>query len=300
MPNPIRLEEFLELPVEEVADRVRAGGVRVCVFPFNGTRRWFLLEHGKNIQGDAVNAYNDRTGERYIDMYQMLFAHGLETVLAPVFGGDILDRGQEYMDAIGSAMVRLAEHPDFLAFYRNHEVRVHFYGEYRKKFQNGPYAYIIDAFDKVTRETSHNGKHRLFYGVFANDATEAVAEYSIQTYQRYSRPPTRREIIEHYYGEFIEKADIFVGFERFSVFDYPLLNLGDESLYFTAAPSLFMSGAQFRHILYDHLYLRPVAEPDYRTMSGSDLAAMKEYYELHRQITYGVGELRSGIWYAKS
>lgn len=293
-------EQFIQLPIKKVAELVRAGGLRTCVFPFNGTRRWFLLEHGHKKNLDMNNAYNDLTGRRYIEMYQMLFDHGLETVLAPVFGGDIMERGHEYMAVIGSAMSRLADHPEFLSFYKSRDVRVHFYGDYRKKFQGTPYAYIADLFDKVTHETSQHKGHRLFYGVFANDATEAIAEISVNYYHTHSRLPMRNEIIEQYYGEYIQKADMFIGFEKFSAFDYPLLNSGDESLYFTAAPSLFMSEAQLREILHDHLYLRPIEEPDYLDMPEGDLAAMREFYERNRKTTYGVGEVRGGIWYLKS
>ena len=47
-PNIPSLEEFLNLPVEEVAKAVRAKSPKSIVFPFNGTRRWFLLEHGRS------------------------------------------------------------------------------------------------------------------------------------------------------------------------------------------------------------------------------------------------------------
>lgn len=300
MNKRIALDQFLKLPREEVAALVRSGGLRVCVFPFNGTRRWFFLEHGHEKHPDMLKAYNELTGKRYIEMYRMLFEHGIETVLAPVFGGDIMDRGREYMDVIGAAMTNLANHPDFLSFYREMDVRVHYYGDYRKVFADGPYAYINETFDKSTEGTSQHKKYRLFYGVFGNDASEAVAEISVQFFQRHSRIPTRRELVEWYYGEFIENADIFIGFEKFSVFDYPLLNLGNESLYFTAAPSLFMTEAQLRAILYDHLYLRTVEEPDYQAMSKLQFEAMRKYYDEHRETTYGLGEVRDGIWYLKS
>ncbi|MCQ3935680.1 MAG: diterpene synthase [Chloroflexi bacterium] len=300
MSKQIALKQFLELPVEEAAEIVRAGNVKVCVFPFNGTRRWFLLEHGHKKHEDISRAYNDLTGKRYIEMYQMLFRHGIETVVAPIFGGDIMERGEEYMNSIGSAMSHLAEHPDFLSFYREFDVRVRFYGDYRKKLHDGAYSFICDKFDKITQETIGHGKHRLFYGVFANDATEAVAEIAVNLHRKSSQIPGRREIVEQYYGEYIEKADIFIGFEKFSVFDYPLLNTGNESLYFTAAPSLFMTESQLRYILYDHLYLRPVSEPDYQSIPRNEFEFMKQYYEKNRQTTYGVGELRGGIWYLKS
>jgi len=295
----ISREQFIELPLEAVAEQVRAGNLKTCVFPFNGTRRWFLLEHGHKQHPDMLRSYNDLTGMRYIEMFQMLFDHGIETVLAPVFGGDIMDRGDEYMEAIGSAMTRLADHPDFRSFYDEYSVRVRFYGEFRKKFQQGPYAYICDRFDQVGFDTAHYNKHRLLYGVFASDATESVSDISVKFHQLYQRLPTRKEIIERYYGDYIEKADLFIGFEKFTIFDYPLLSTGDESLYFTAAPSLFMTIAQLRCILYDYLYLRTIPEPDYYSMSGEEFKSMKEFYEVHRETTYGTGEVRGGIWYIK-
>ena len=73
------------------------------------------------------------------------------------------------------------------------------------------------------------------------DATATTAELSVNHFQKTGKIPSRRELIEQYYGEYIEKADIFIGFEKFNVFDYPMLGWGEESLYFTAAPSLYLS-----------------------------------------------------------
>lgn len=299
MSKPVDLEQFLALPTSEVAEIVRDSGTKTCVFPFNGTRRWFLLEHGHEKFANMFEAYNDLTGKRYIEMYQMLFNHGIENVIAPVFGGDIMERGQEYMEAIGAAMSRLAEHPDFTTFYEEHNVRVHFYGDYGKKFQDTPYAYLTNIFADIASQTSAHKRNHLFYGVFGNDATEFIAEFSLKFYQTNERHPTRKEIVEQYYGEYVDAASICIGFEKFSVFDYPMLNTGEEDLYFTAAPSLYMTDSQIRKILFDHIYLRPQKEPDYSLMSHTQILAMKEYYTAHRDTTYGVGEIRDSIWYAK-
>jgi len=293
-------EKFLNLPTEEIANIIRAGGSRVCVFPFNGTRRWFLLEHGRENHADPVQAYIDLTSKGYIKVYEMLFDYGLDTIVAPVFGGEILNRGEEYMEQIGTGMKLLAEHPYFLEFYEKYDVRVHFYGDYRKELSKTPYAYIADIFDDLAKKTAKNKRCRLFYGVFGSDATETIAELSVEYHQKTNRIPTRRELIELYYGEHIEKADIFIGFEKFNVFDYPLLGWGEESLYFTVAPSLYMNGNLLRNILYDYLYLRPVQDPDYFTMPKKDFENMNSFYEANREVVFGIGEMRGGIWYPKS
>jgi tuberculosinol/isotuberculosinol synthase len=289
--------EFLNLPTEEVANIVRTGGSKVCVFPFNGTRRWFLLEYGRDFDGDAAENYVALTTQGYIDTYKLVFDHGIDTVVAPVFGGEILNRGEEYMREIGANMSLLATHPAFVEFYETYDIRIHFYGDYRKKLSGTPYAYLCDAFDEITHKTAHHTRRRLFYGVWADESTETIADLSVKHFQDTGKTPSRRELIEQYYGEYIEKADIFIGFEKFNVFDYPMLAWGEESLYFTVTPSLYLNDRQLRNILYDYVYLRPVQDPDYFTMPDEDFEAMRKFYEVNRETTFGVGEIRGGIWY---
>ena len=293
-------DQFLNLPAEKVADIVRAGGSKVCVFPFNGTRRWFLLEYGRDLDGDAVQNYIELTTQGYINAYKLVFDHGIDIIVAPVFGGEIMNRGDEYMREVGTSMELLATHPAFIEFYEAHDIRVHFYGDYRKQLRKTPYTNICDSFDKITKETAQNTKRRLFYGVWADASTETIAELSVKHFQETGEIPTRRDLIEEYYGEYIEKADIFIGFEKFNVFDYPMLGWGEESLYYTIAPSLYMNSRQLKNILYDYVYLRPVQDPDYYTMPEKDFEAMRQFYKLNREVTFGVGEMRGGIWYARS
>jgi len=294
------LEAFLQLSTGEVAHLVRARGPQVCVFPINGTRRWFMLEHAQAAaqSTDPTQAYIEISGRAHLALYQMLFDHGLDTVLTPVFGAELLTRGEEYMQRIGAdGLARLTDHPDFLNFYDDHDVRVRFYGDYRNQLAPTPHAWLNDRFDALTQQTLPHTHARLFYGVFGNDATEAVAAYAIQYHQQHGRAPDRRAIVEMYYGEYVPPASLFIGFDKFSAFDMPLLALGEEDLYFSVAPSLYLTEKQLRIILYDHLYTRRVAEPDYVAMPREDLGFMKKFYAANREQTLGVGKLRGGIWY---
>lgn len=293
----ISLEDFLQLSTEKVAELVRAAGQIVCVFPFNGTRRWFLLEHSTENQRALAETYVEETVKGYIRLYRLLFEHGVETVIAPVFGKEVLERGAEYMTTIGESMKLLADHPAFLTFYKEHNVRVRFYGDYRTELETN-YPSITEAFDKVTEHTLTHSTHRLFYGVFADDATHAIAKLAVQYYQTRNRIPGREALIEMYYGEQIEKVDLFIGFEKFTVFDYPMLNTGNESLYFTIAPSLYMTETLLRKILFDHIYHRPLREPDYQKMSQNDLEAMRRAYSSGKESAFGVGTVERGVWYA--
>jgi len=119
------LDEFLNLPTEEAAKHVRASGPKTAVFPINGTRRWFMLEHGGDKMDDPLRAYMDLAQTRHIEMYKLFFAHGVDTLIAPEIGEEILTTRDAYMEKIGrEGLERLAAHPEFVEFYETWGVRV--------------------------------------------------------------------------------------------------------------------------------------------------------------------------------
>jgi tuberculosinol/isotuberculosinol synthase len=292
----MNVETFQELPTTEVARLVRQSGSKVCVFPINGTRRWFMLEHPPEQEEDWNEAYLSVIIQRHIQLYQLLFDHGLDTLLTPCFGPDILERGEDYMGMAAEGLSCLASHPEFLEFYDAYQVRVRFYGDYGRYFGATPYAYLIDILDEVTERTAHHERHRLFFGLFANDATETVAELSVGYHAQHGHTPDRRSLVELYYGEYVKPVDLFIGFDKCAAFDMPLLATGFEDLYFTVCPSLYLDGPQLRAILYDHLYARR-AEPDYSALAPADWSFMADFYRANRGKTLGIGRQREGIWY---
>ncbi len=295
----ISIEEFLNLPTEQVAALVRAVGPKVAVFPINGTRRWFALEHAQAAHGnDPTTAYMDISQTRHIELYRLFFDHGVDTLLTPVFGSELFRRGDDYVRRIGmKGVARLAQHPEFMKFYDEYGVRVRFYGDYRRQLAETEFASLIDVFDEATHRTRTHAQARLFFGVFASDAAESAAALAIDFFQKQAKVPTRREMVEMYYGEYVEPVSFFLGFDKLSAFDYPLLSSGEEDLYFTVAPSPYLAEKQFREILYDHLYTRRASEPDYAELAREDWDCMRSFYASHRESTLGVGELHGGIWY---
>lgn len=294
------LTAFLNLPAEEIAQIVHEDGPRVCVFPINGTRRWFVLEHDQKAGDDPISAYMDIASQNHIDLYRLFFNHGIETLLTPVYGPDLLLRGDEYVKRVGAGgLARLASHPTFLDFYEEFDVRVHFYGDHRRNLSNTPYAYLSDLFDEATEKTKQHSHCRLFFGVFAQDATQTIAELSVDYFSKYGKVPDKRTLIELYYGEYVEPVDIFIGFDKFSVFDMPLLATGEEDLYFTVSPSPYMTECQLRMILHDHIYLRRAPEPDFFTMSLEARNELRQFYIQHREDTLGIGQLHQGVWIPK-
>ena len=148
-------EKFINLPVEEVFTLVRESGPVVCVFPINGTRRWFLLEYPPETweEDDFLAAYLQESIKRQSSLFDLFFCHGIDTLMMPLFGPDLLQRGEGYLQMAITALKQCAVNPAFLAFYRANGVRVRFYGDYRRYLIDTPGEELIELFDQVTRDT---------------------------------------------------------------------------------------------------------------------------------------------------
>jgi tuberculosinol/isotuberculosinol synthase len=292
------IDTFLNLPADAVAALVRRAGPKVCVFPINGTRRWYLLEYPPAPGAHVLWDYLAVIERRHIELYRLLFDHGIEYLLTPAFGPDLAERGDEYVGMVAKGLERLATDAKFLDFFRDYEVRVRFYGDYRKFFASTPYAYLLDLFDGLTARTLTNDRHRLFFGLFAQDATENIAELSIRYHAEHGHVPDKKALVEMYYGEPIPPVSFFIGFDRFSAFDMPMVAVGEEDLYFTVSPSPYLTACQLREILYDHMYSRP-GDAEYLTLEPGEWTLMREFYQANMGKTLGVGakQPRGGYWY---
>jgi tuberculosinol/isotuberculosinol synthase len=260
------------------------------------------LEYGEQEWEDPIAAYMDIAQKRHIELYKMFFDHGVDTLIAPVIGPEILATRDSYMQKIGAeGLARLATHAEFLDFYDQYHVQVNFFGDYQKNLLGTPYEYLSKLFMGLPGRTAGEHSYRLFFGAFADNlnSTHRVVELSIQYFKQHNDIPSREEIVRMYYGDFIEKADLFIGFDRFAVFDYPLINWGEEDIYFMVAPSFYLSKGQLRTILYDHLYLRRAKEVDYISQGKDKLQRIRNFYLENREITLGVGELLDGTWLPK-
>lgn len=294
----IPFERFLKLPTAEVSALVKATGHKVCVFPVNGTRRWFLLEHGDTIGDDFIEAYMNTSIKNHSELCAMLFDHGVETILAPVFGRELMRRGDEYTKRVGiDGLVRTATDKNYRDFFEKYNVRVRFYGDYRDVLTGTPYEYALKSIYEVTEATKHHTAFQLFFGVFADAVTETIARLSVEHYLAEGSIPNKEALIRKYYGEDLPPVSLFIGFDKFSVFDMPLLATGEEDLYFSISPSPYMTEHQLRAILYDHIYVRRAPEPDYAKFTDEELNWLREYYRHNKDYAFGVGKLKFNLWF---
>jgi len=293
----MNLETFQGMSTTQVAQIVRQAGPKVCVFPINGTRRWFRLEHPEEAGENASSAYMRITWQRQIDLYKLFFDHGIDTLLTPIFGPDLLERGSEYRKLVKPGLLWFAQDPDLLDFYQAYDVRVRVYGDMRRYLADA-YAEVLAAFDELTRRTCTHSKYRLFFGICAHDPAETVAEIAVQFYQQHAHLPNKRQIVEAYYGEYVAPVDFFIGFDRPAAFDMPLIATGSEDLYFTVSPSPYLDAHTLRAILYDHLFTRRVSE-DYAELSAQNWQILEELYRLNRHHVLGIGrqDASESFWY---
>ncbi len=293
------LNTFQNLPTSEVAKLVRTAGSKVGVFPINGTRRWFMMEYPEQAESGSVELFVEKGASRLLEISELFFDHGIDTLLAPILGPDIIERGNSYAPIGIAGLLWFAQSQEALDFYASHDVRVRVYGDAGRYFENTPYACTLPTFEELTRRTAKHQSHRLFLGVCAHDATEAVAEIGVHFYQKHGYLPNRQQIVEAYYGEFVKPVDFFIGSGQPAAFDMPLLATGNEHLYFTVAPSAYLDTQMLRAILYDHLYVRSADEADCAELSPEDWRYMTNFYTVNRQAVLGVGYRHNGnsFWY---
>jgi tuberculosinol/isotuberculosinol synthase len=292
----MKLDNFISLTKTEMLQHTQKHGPRVCVCPINGTRRWFTLEHASTNYENIESGYLDTVAKAYVDFFTLFYKHGIHTLLIPSFGPDLLERGEEYMKIAVKGFEMVAKHDLFQKFYREYDVRVRFYGDFTQYLEHTDYHYLIKDFESITQETANHKSHQLFWGLFANDATETVGKIAVDHYKKHNCPPSRQEIIKAYYGTYVKPVDLFIGFDKFSAFDMPLLAVGSEDLYFTVSPTLYLTQAQLRAILYDHIYSRK-EQDEYDEMTVKEWEHMRAFYTTNLGNILGIGVKRGNIWY---
>jgi tuberculosinol/isotuberculosinol synthase len=289
---------FQQLPLTDIVQLVQRAGCKVCVFPINGTRRWFILEHPDLAASDFVNGYLQVAGQRHLELYRLFFEHGIQTLLTPIFGPDILERDSDYQPIIAQGLLWFAQNVDFLKFYDDFDVRVKVYGDVERYLRGTQFAHVLDAFAELSERTAKHTTHRLFFGLCAHDPAEQVAQIGVDYHRQFGRLPDKRAIVEAYYGEYVDPVDFFIGFDRPAAFDMPLIATGNEDLYFTVSPSPYLDAHTLRAILYDHLFTRRISEK-YSELTPEDWQILTAFYRENRHHVLGIGDqsARGGVWY---
>ena len=259
----------------------------VMGWPFNGTRRWYLLHRGRRPNTDD---YVVTLIRRQAELHRLIFAHGISVIMAPGFGSELLARGTDYTRLVLGGLLRLVEDPVYQEMFSS-GTRIRFYGDFEEVLDTPAFRPILQVCADLTSATASGDGPLLLIGLFADAPYPTLARLSVEFATRRGRPPDRRELIEAYYGLDVPDLSIYLGFAQPGVFEVPLVATGLEDLYATLTPSPDLTEAQLRGILYDHLVTRRTPAPDYGTLSADARAALTEYNERYSGITLGVGRI---------
>lgn len=293
--SPPGLAEWLSWPRERVARWVSAQEQPVVMgWPFNGTRRWYLLHQREN---QTASDYVTTTIRHQAEQHRTVFAHGVSAIVAPHFGVELLERGQSYTRTVLGGLLRLGDDPVNQEMF-DAGVRIRFYGDYEEILDTPTYRPMLHACARLTAATASGDGPLLLIGLFADAPYPKIARLSVEFAEKHGRTPSRQELIEAYYGLPIPDLSLFLGFAQPALFDVPLLTTGQEDLYATLTPSADVTERQLREILYDHLITRRMAKDDYESLPAEALAALSEYNERYRGVTLGIGRVDrlTGLW----
>ncbi|MGC9347301.1 MAG: hypothetical protein ACP5JG_04105 [Anaerolineae bacterium] len=271
---------------EDYALSVRENGPHTVVFPINGTRRWFALSEGDRTGDDYRTRYPEIVARELRRLIGLFFDNGVRTLVVPVYGGDLIERGAEYRE-MAEVGIRLLCGQEARALYSESAVRVRFYGEYADQLSDE----MLSEMECLIRDTAGNEEHRLFYGVCGDTAVPAIARAVLEA----GRLISHEEAIRAFYGEDL-MADLFIGFDQPTAFDMPLIDRGGVDLYFTAAPSLYMDEKLLRMIFFDWQKVRR-ENAAYDTLRVHHWEYMDHFYTLNRHAVMGLGRRKDGIWY---
>ncbi|MBU0492371.1 MAG: hypothetical protein KKB13_11035 [Chloroflexi bacterium] len=295
--DPPTSNEFLSLPRAQVATLVQQQGPKTVVLCVAGSRRWYVLRAGQG-QFDWPG-YGQALSRRYRELFVLLFESGIHTILTPAVYPPNFQRGPAYVSRMLQGVPQLVQSAEFQDFYRDLDVRAGLYGN----ALSAPAFPQLAALDRELRQaTAAYQSRRLLWGLNCDDDLLAdVLRLAVAHFQETGAVPTRAQLVERYYGWPVGAVDIFVGAGRPSIFNLmpPLLD-GREDLYFTVGLSLDLTEAQWREILYDHLWRRPKKTHQWNDLEPAIVAWLRRFYDANQGQTLGVGQLGPGdVWFAR-
>ncbi len=257
----------------------------VMGWPYNGTRRWYLVHRKENPNAED---YLTTLIRRQAMHHRLVFDHGISVLVAPGFGFETLRRGEDYVRYALGGLLQLADDEIYQEMFAA-GVRLRFYGDYENVLDSPLYRPMLDACAELVANTASGDGPLLLIGLFADDPYPAIARLSVKFAARHGRAPDRKELIEAYYGLPVPDLSLYLGFTQPEMFDIPLLATGLEHLYVTLNPSPDFQEKQLREILYDHLATRNTPPVDYETLSPEAQAKLAENSKRYSGKTLGLG-----------
>ncbi|MFQ5612285.1 MAG: hypothetical protein ACE5H9_09155 [Anaerolineae bacterium] len=226
----------------DIASQVRPR-ISTVVLLINGTRRWFLSRHSD------WTRYPQATAAAHRRVSQLFYDHGISTLIQPLFGFDLFDRGEDYLQFVLKHSLTAMADEDYALWYRAARIRVSFYGAWREALASLGLPEIVEVLDDIAHSTRQHTDRNLLIGLFADRALDDIVSLA-------KGCQSGQDLVERYYGLSVPAIDFVVGSGQPALWDIPLLDFNQASLYFLKAPTFFITREVVRRILHDHLFER--------------------------------------------
>jgi hypothetical protein len=282
------LDDFLAWPSEDIN---ALAAEKTVVFAPGGTSRWYFLEHGDVAQGytrqEAFADYGRKALRRTVEIVDMMGA-GTTFVVGFVPGQD--ERTEGYNANLRWAYELLVG--EFaLELYDRHNVGVMFRGGWLELFERLDAEHLNTGIDAVEWATLPDNPRRLIWLTQTPEPIpQALTPFVADYIREHGTMPPRAALCQAYYGRPITHVDVLLGHNKPSLEGLlpPMMTVGDA--YFSLSPSYYMAEADWRSILYDHLYSRRTTHRDYNAMQADDLHSLRGYYQQNGH-ALGVGRI---------
>ncbi len=160
-------QQFMQLSDQEITElHTRMGYPHLGVFVADGSRRLSLAFSDAHPDSQEFYHLAASLPAKYIyQAIEVMFKHGLPTLMAPVLGRSLLIRGQDYINrTLLEGLAILFKSPEWKMLYRNLDIRVRVYGH--------PDCLIgtacepaLDWIAQTQQETATHTKHTLWYAI---------------------------------------------------------------------------------------------------------------------------------------
>jgi hypothetical protein len=287
-PTPT-LEEFLAWPVEQVRELTRQ---TTALLSTSGTSRWYFVEHGSTELGydepELFEQYGRLVIDRVIEIADFVFADGVPILFIPAFAGGQGSRNREYLKNL-RWVYRLLIDQVTSALYEKHRIGVIFRGNWQGLFSNLGGEDLSSAIRGVEAATAGYADQRLLIWYVQDDYIPSSLQDIVRESLAKGCLPNREKLAQAYYGRPLETVDILIGNNKPSLPGvWPPL-LGVKDLYFTVSPITYLQQADWRRILYDHLFSRRKHFRDFKLMTPQVTREMKAFYANHQEKIIGLG-----------
>jgi hypothetical protein len=236
------LDAWLNLSTAEIAEIVAAQATTAAVY-LNGTRRWFLS------RSQNWEEYTSMTAVAHRELNQLLYEHGLRTLIQPLLGYDLLERGKDYIEVVVDQGLSELFKPDYRAWFERLKVSITFYGNWREALQERGFSAVVRSLENLVAETARYKQHKLLFGIFADEGLNRITTLARQA-------TDGQALLSAYYGQSVSAVNFIIGSGQPAIWDLPMLDINKASLYFLQAPTFCLDQQTLRRILYDHLFIR--------------------------------------------